>query len=159
MTSSSNGKQITTGLELDDSGILSWLHFGDLHITQADQQNYRDFLALIEDANDHLGDGVNFAVLPGDNADDGTEDQYRLVQAAVDRLTIPLHVIPGDHDIRTGSLDLFRSYLEPEPVQSFATGSYQCIFLNSVAADSGKRFGLGRYQLAWLRLELEAATR
>jgi 3',5'-cyclic-AMP phosphodiesterase len=75
MTSNSNGKQITTGLELDDSSVLSWLHFGDLHITQADQQNYRDFLALIEDANNHLGDGVNFAVLPGDNADDGIEDQ------------------------------------------------------------------------------------
>jgi 3',5'-cyclic-AMP phosphodiesterase len=159
MTSNSNGKQITTGLELDDSSVLSWLHFGDLHITQADQQNYRDFLALIEDANNHLGDGVNFAVLPGDNADDGIEDQYRLVQAAVDRLAIPLHVIPGDHDIKTGSLDLFRSYLEPEPVQSFAAGSYQCIFLNSVAVGRGVRFGLGRYQLTWLRLELEAATR
>lgn len=155
----SNGKRTTSGPELDDWGVLSWVHFGDLHITQADQQNYRDFLALIEDANNHLGDGVNFAVLPGDNADDGTEDQYRLVQAAVGRLTIPLHVIPGDHDIKTGSLDLFRGYLEAEPVQSFAAGLYQCIFLNSVDSSSKKRFGLGRYQLAWFRLELEAATR
>ena len=75
MASNSNGKQTSTGVELDDSGVLSWVHFGDLHITEADEQNYRDFLALIEDANNHLADGVSFAVLPGDNADDGTEGQ------------------------------------------------------------------------------------
>lgn len=122
MTDYGNPRRLSTALRLDDSGVLSWVHFGDLHMTQADQQNYRDLLALIVDANNQLGDGVNFAVLPGDNADDGTEDQYRLVQAAVGGLAIPLHVIPGDHDIKTGSLDLFRRYLEPEPVQSFAAG-------------------------------------
>jgi 3',5'-cyclic-AMP phosphodiesterase len=109
---SSNGTQTSTGGAHDD-GVLSWVHFGDLHMTEAHEQNYRDFFALIEDANNHLAGGVNFAMLPGDNTDDGVEDQYRLVRAAVERLVIPLYVIPGDHDIKTGSLDLFRTYLEP----------------------------------------------
>jgi Icc protein len=155
---SSNAMQTSTGVEHDD-GVLSWVHFGDLHMTEAHEQNYRDFLALIEDANNHLVGGVNFAMLPGDNTDDGTEGQYRLVKGAVDRLAIPLYVIPGDHDIKTGSLHWFRTYLEPEPVRSFDAGQYQCIFLNSVDSGVQKRFGLGLGQLAWLRRELKAATR
>jgi hypothetical protein len=35
------------GNALDETGILSWLHFGDLHITEQHEENYRDFLALI----------------------------------------------------------------------------------------------------------------
>ena len=153
---SRRGNPNSTTVELDESGVLSWVHFGDLHITEEREQNYRDFLALIEQANNHLAGRISFAVLPGDNTDDGTEDQYRLVRAAVDQLTIPLHVIPGDHDIKTGSLDLFRRYLEPEPLQSCSAGPYQCIFLNSVDSGVTKRFGLGQEQLTWLRRELEA---
>ncbi len=54
------------------------VQFGDLHIRDADGENYLDFLALIEEANQHLQGEVDFAFLPGDNADNGTEDQYRL---------------------------------------------------------------------------------
>lgn len=45
-----------------------------------DQPNYHDFLALIEDANKHVADSIDFAVLPGDNADDGTAEQYHLIR-------------------------------------------------------------------------------
>ena len=38
----------------DASGILSWVQFGDLHLTTGDARNYRDLLALIAAANDHL---------------------------------------------------------------------------------------------------------
>jgi len=31
---------------------LAYLHFGDLHVTTEDRHNYRDFVALIADAND-----------------------------------------------------------------------------------------------------------
>lgn len=148
---------------MDETGILSWLHFGDLHITEQHEENYGDFVALIEHANTHFADTVNFAVLPGDNAEKGTEDQYRLVRRAVDELTIPLFVIPGDHDVHTGSLDLLRRYLEPNPVRAITAGEYRCIFLDAVdnAAKVGKpgAFGLRDQQLAWLTRELAAATR
>jgi hypothetical protein len=81
---------------IDDSGVLSWVHFGDLHITGAHEQNHHDFLALIEHANSHLAGDINFAVLPGNHTDDGNEDQHRLVKGAVDRLAILLYVIPGE---------------------------------------------------------------
>jgi 3',5'-cyclic-AMP phosphodiesterase len=75
--------------------VVSWVHFGDLHLTRDGEQNHRDFLALIDAANRHLAGRVNFAVLPGDNADDGTEAQFQLVRAAIGRLGIPLHILPG----------------------------------------------------------------
>jgi hypothetical protein len=59
---------------LDETGILSWLHFGDLHITEQHEENYRDFLVLIDHTNTHIAGAVDFAVLPGDNAEKGTED-------------------------------------------------------------------------------------
>lgn len=63
-------------IALDETDILSWLHFGDLHITTETAENYGDFLALIGDANRHLKGGIAFAVLP-DNAENGTEEDLR----------------------------------------------------------------------------------
>jgi 3',5'-cyclic AMP phosphodiesterase CpdA len=102
-------------------------------------------------------------VLPGDNAEKGTEDQYRLVRRSVDKLVIPLFVISGDHDVHTGSLNLLRRYLEPNPVRAVTAGEYRLIFLDAVdnAAEVGEpgAFGLRDEQLAWLTRELAAATR
>jgi Icc protein len=150
-------------MALDETGILSWLHFGDLHITEQHEENYRDFLALIDHADAHIADSVNFAVLPGDNAEKATEEQYRLVRRAVDKLGIALFIISGDHDVHTGSLDLLRRYLEPNPVRAVTAGEYRLIFLDAVdnAAEVGEpgAFGLRDEQLAWLTRELAAATR
>jgi 3',5'-cyclic-AMP phosphodiesterase len=62
--------------------MISWIHFGDLHIAGRGEQNYADFLTLIDEANRHMSGRVDFALLPGDNADDGEEDEYRLVRAS-----------------------------------------------------------------------------
>jgi hypothetical protein len=35
----------------DQSDIVSWVHFGDLHMTTGQEQNYRDFVSLIEEVN------------------------------------------------------------------------------------------------------------
>ena len=36
---------------------VSWIHFGDLHISNEEDQNHGDFLELIEEANRFMGDG------------------------------------------------------------------------------------------------------
>jgi len=90
-----------------DAPELSWVHFGDLHITDDTQANYRDFLEIIDVVNTHLVPHIDFCVLPGDVADDGTADQYQLVRRGLDRLQRPVHIIPGDHDRKPGSLDAF----------------------------------------------------
>jgi Icc protein len=137
------------------SEIISWIHFGDLHISGPDEQNYRDFLSLIEEANRHMAAGVHFALLPGDNADDGEEDEYQLVKAAISRCRFPVHAIAGDHDVAPGSLDLFRQYLSPSPYRSFPLGEYRFLLLNSVATWQPPMFGLGSEQIIWLRSQFK----
>jgi 3',5'-cyclic-AMP phosphodiesterase len=85
------------------NSILSWLHFGDLHLTNADEQNNQDFRTLIWHANANLSGAVDFALLPGDNVEDGTETQFALVAGAIDRLTIPSEMLRGDHDAARAS--------------------------------------------------------
>jgi len=143
---------------VEPDGIITWLHFGDLHITEAIKQNYLDLLALIEESNRHFNRGVSFAVLPGDCADDGTEPQYRIIRQALDRLDLPVYAIPGDHDKKSGNLDLFKKHLEQKTWQAFSLGSYRFLFLNSLDTPESKRFDFSRSQLEWFSHELERAT-
>jgi Icc protein len=147
-------------MQLTDS-MLSWVHFGDLHVTRADEPNYRDFLRLIDDANRYLAGAVDFAVLPGDNADDGTAAQYRIVREAVDRLSIPLHILPGDHDFKSRSLDAFYDVLGAERLPAaLVVAGHRCLFLDVVSAGSGgPDFRLDARQLAWIARELTDADR
>jgi len=139
--------------------VLSWVHFGDLHLTRADEQNDLDFRALVQHANANLKGQTDFAVLPGDNAEDGTAEQFSLVARTIDRLEIPLEIIPGDHDAKSGSLDLYRQWLEPELWRARSVGGYRCIFLNSRDNGKPKGFGFGSDQLDWLSAELATADR
>jgi len=135
--------------------IVSWIHFGDLHISNGEDQNYRDFLSLIEEGN-HLQSGISFGLLPGDNADDGEEDQYVLVQEAIGHCRFPVYAIPGDHDVASGGLGPFRQYLSRGLPRSLTLGAVHFVFLNSVY-NWPPVFGLGSGQMAWLRKDLAAA--
>ena len=44
-------------------GVISWVHFGDLHITDASSQNYADFKSIIANTNRYLLNGVQRRVL------------------------------------------------------------------------------------------------
>ncbi len=138
---------------------LSWVHFGDLHLTHPDEQNDLDFRTLVKSANANLKERIDFAVLPGDNAEHGTEEQFSLVRRTIDRLEIPLEILPGDHDAKSGSLDLYRQWLEPELWRARSVGGYRCIFLNARDNGKPKGFGFGADQLDWLAAELETADR
>jgi Icc protein len=137
--------------------VVSWVHFGDLHLTRADERNDLDFQALVQHANANLKGQTDFAVLPGDNAEDGTVEQFALVARTIDRLEIPLEIIPGDHDAKSGSLDLYRQWLEPELWRARSVGGYRCVFLNARDNGKPKGFGFGSDQLDWLSAELAAA--
>lgn len=134
--------------------MISWIHFGDLHMSGREDRNHRDFLFLIEEANRCMRSGIAFALLPGDNADDAEEDEYQLVQAAVSRCRFPVQAIPGDHDIVTGDLNLFRRYLSDTVYRTLAVDDQRFIFLNSVAEWHPPVFGLGAEQMSWLRNQL-----
>ncbi|MDQ2802745.1 MAG: metallophosphoesterase [Pseudomonadota bacterium] len=115
---------------------------------------------MIEAANAHLAGAIDFVVLPGDNADDGTEPQFRLVRDAVDRLRLPLHVLPGDHDFKQRSLEAFYRVLATDALpKSLRKAGARCLFLDVVSAGSGGAdFRLDEGRLAWLERDLDQAA-
>ena len=100
-------------------------------------------------------------VLTGDLADSGEPGAYRLLRAAMDRLSValaaPVVYVPGNHDLRNG----FRGILleqadvdETAPIdQIHRFGGLRLISLDSVVpgVDGGE---LRDEQLEWLRSEL-----
>jgi 3',5'-cyclic-AMP phosphodiesterase len=142
-------------------GPLGWVHFGDLHITTEGEKNYHDFLALIDQVNTHLAGQIDFCLLPGDNADDGIGPQYGLVRRALDKLAIPVHILPGDHDRKQGDLHAFYSVLGAAPLPfAVSIGGYRCLFLDIVSQGrGGPDFRLGAEQLLWLERELAEAKK
>ncbi|MGY2051025.1 metallophosphoesterase family protein [Methylobacterium sp. JK268] len=146
-----------TGSDAFSDAFLAFAHIGDLHITEPDAENARDFLAIVDQINETQG--LAFAYLPGDNADNGTPAQYAIVRRGLDRLRLPVHVITGDHDVEGGSLDAFYAGLDvPRLPYAVDVGGVRCLFLDiSGPGSGGPDFRLGAAQEAWLEQELAAA--
>jgi 3',5'-cyclic-AMP phosphodiesterase len=140
---------------------LRFVQFGDLHITDAGLQNHLDLQRLVEEVNGNTSGNIDFVYLPGDNADDGTPEQFRIVRDELSRLVAPWHAIPGDHDFTPRSLDNFYRHLQIHelPYVSEISGC-RCIFLDVVSRGTGgPDFRLGSSRLVWLRGQLDDARR
>jgi Icc protein len=132
-------------------GVVSWVHFGDLNITTDDKDNYADFKTIISNTNKYLKNGVNFALLPGDNAYNPTESAYKLIKQAADQLEVPLYAIRGERDHKGGTT-LFNKYLEPVNYQSFTADKYHFVFLDVMN-------GISDAQNSWLTNDLDVAAK
>jgi Icc protein len=132
---------------------LRFLQIGDLHITEAGLQNQLDLRRIVDEVNDNTAGKIDFVYLPGDNADDGTPEQFRIVHDELSRLAVPWHAIPGDHDFKPRSLDnLYRGlHVRHLPYVAEISGC-RCIFLDVVSRGTGgpdfrlgstARFGCG----------------
>jgi len=132
-------------------GVVSWVHFGDLNITTGDQENYADFKNIIRATNQYLKNGVNFALLPGDNAYNHAESEYQLIKQAADELQVPLYAIPGERDHKGGTA-LYNKYLEPVNYQSFTADKYHFVFLDVMS-------GISDAQNSWLTNDLDIAAK
>ncbi|MFM0238899.1 metallophosphoesterase [Paraburkholderia phytofirmans] len=139
---------------------LVWMHIGDLHLTEAELPNHLALRDIIAQANAHLAGQIDFAVLPGDNADDGTPAQYDILRAELDDLELPVHIIPGDHDFKSRNLDAFHTVLRAEHLpKAIPVRDYRCFFLDYVSAGTGgPDFRLGPSQMNWLKAELQNAA-
>jgi Icc protein len=140
---------------------LRFLQIGDLHLTEPDLQNHVDLRRIVDHVNSNVAGRIDFVYLPGDNADDGTPEQFRILQNELSRLIPPWHAIPGDHDFKPKSLDNFYAglHLRKLPYAVEISGC-RCVFLDVVSRGSGgPDFRLGAARLVWLRGQLEAARR
>lgn len=140
----------STAYPPDEAGIVSWVHFGDLHMDAPDGQNHRDLLALIDKVNTTFWASASFVFLPGDNADAGSAAQYGRVRAALDTLQLPWCAIVGDHDVHERSLNNFLHHLQPAPIYTFQVGTLHFIALNAFSTPNPESFDVSSEQLDWL---------
>ncbi|RZI56739.1 MAG: hypothetical protein EOP94_04105, partial [Zymomonas sp.] len=141
--------------------MVTWLQFGDLHACDGDGwDSLSTFQRLVAEANEGCSGRIGFAVLPGDNANHATPEQFRRVADIAAGLASPLFVLPGDHDFEAGHLDDFRLYLAPQPLPRLEmVGGARILLLDIVSAGSGgPDFRLGQAQSAWLRRRLAEDT-
>jgi Icc protein len=138
---------------------LAFAHIGDLHITDAKQRNFSDFMSIVAQIEIECGGMLDFVVLPGDNADNGAPAQYRLIATALITLSCPVHLIAGDHDMEQGSLDAFYAGLGADRLPKAVTvRGVRCLFVDIVGSGGGgPDFCLGVDQMQWLERELKGA--
>lgn len=139
--------------------FLAFAHIGDLHLTTAEADNARDLQTLLQRLRERTE--LDFVYLPGDNADNGTAEQYRLLRRLLDGFPLPVTVITGDHDMEGGDLGPFYAELQvPQLPYSKEVGGVRCLFLDMCGPGTGgPDFRLGSEQLQWLEQELHEATR
>lgn len=144
--------------EPDD--LLVFAHIGDLHLTSASEDNYRDLQAIVDEIAADFADTLDFVYVPGDNADNGLPDQYALARRELARLPMPVHIITGDHDMEPGRLDAFYASLDVDRLpKAVDAGGVRCLFLDICGPGSGgPDFRLGAAQTDWLAKELEEAA-
>jgi 3',5'-cyclic-AMP phosphodiesterase len=142
----------------DENGIVSWVHFGDLHITMRTEDNFRDFLSLVDEVNRVMKGSLHFAYLPGDNADHGRTEEYELVREGMDQLRLPWFAIVGDHDVHQKSHANFLQYMMPQAYYAFGCGACCFYALDSFASDDPKVFDVSNEQLEWLDGELKSGN-
>ena len=92
----------------DAAGVISWVHFGDLHMTRAGEENHLDLADIVNEVNRVFAESAGFVFLPGDVADDGSRAAYAVVRGELDRLKVPWCAIIGDHDVHEKSFENFR---------------------------------------------------
>ena len=141
------------------NAILAWLHIGDLHVTDGAGENLVHLKRIVALANQLPNGVLDFALLPGDNADDGEPDQFELVRDAIAPLRMPLHILPGDHDFKPRNLSAYHHVLGARPLPLAETiAGCRCVFLDVVSAGTGgPDFRLGMDQLGWVERELDEA--
>jgi len=138
--------------------LLIFAHIGDLHITKAREQNYIDFLSIVSQIETECSSLLDFVYLPGDNADNGLPEQYNLVATALKMLSVPTHIISGDHDMEQGSLNNFYENLQSATLpESLVVHGYRCVFLDVCGRGNGGPDFRLKDQLSWLGTELDAA--
>ncbi len=141
--------------------MLSWVHFGDLHVTDEDGYESANRLKqLVYAVNTNIAHGVQFAYLPGDNANNGKPAQYARIRSALATLRLPTNAIPGDHDFEPGSLDTFRRELNATALpKRIDVNGHRCLFLDIVSAgEGGPDFRLGAAQTEWVAAQLDASV-
>ena len=142
----------------DAAGVVSWVHFGDLHMTKAGEQNHLDLAKIVNEVNQAYSDSVSFVFLPGDVADDGSRSAFAAVRGELDRLKVPWCAIIGDHDVHERSFANFKEAMSEQIYYAFTVGDTRFLAMNAFDVPEPPSFTVSEDQMRWAEGELELAT-
>ncbi len=142
----------------DAAGVISWVHFGDLHMTKAGEQNQLDLAEIVNEVNRAFADSVSFVFLPGDVADDGSREAYAVVRGELDRLKVPWCAIVGDHDVHEKSFANFLEAMSERTHYAFVVGGVRFVAMNAFDVPDPGAFVVSDEQLTWVKRELQTAA-
>ncbi len=100
------------------------------------------------------------AVVTGDISTDGTESSYQLAKAELDRLCMPVYMVPGNHDDKK---TMQRAYQDSPRIRTVFQPMLEHVEgANLVLLDStvdGKSYGsISRSDLTWLQTHVPSAS-
>ncbi|AXC11911.1 ICC-like protein phosphoesterase [Acidisarcina polymorpha] len=142
----------------DAAGVISWIHFGDLHMIKAGEQNHLDLAEIVNEVNHAFADSVSFVFLPGDVADDGSRSAYAVVRSELDRLNVPWCAIIGDHDVHEKSFSNFLEAMSEQTHFAFTVGDTRFLAMNAFDVPEPPSFTVSEEQVLWAEEELREAT-
>ena len=143
----------------DAAGVISWVHFGDLHMTKAGEQNHLDLTEIVNEVNQAFANTVSFVFLPGDVADDGSRSAYTVVRGELDRLNVPWCAIIGDHDVHEKSFANFQEAMSEQTHYAFTVRETRFLAMNAFDVPEPPSFTVSEEQLRWTEEQLELATK
>jgi 3',5'-cyclic-AMP phosphodiesterase len=142
----------------DAAGVISRVHFGDLHMTKAGEQNHLDLAERVDEVNRAFAGSISFIFLPGDVAEHGSRAAYAVVRGELDRLNVPWCATVGDHDVHEKSFANFVAAMSERTHYTFTVGSVRFVAINAFDVPDPGSFVATEKQLAWVKRELQAAT-
>lgn len=125
---------------------------GDLHLTTADQDNYRTALWMVHEINERVR--PDFVQFIGDNVQHARDEEFELFRTVRQQLRVPHHVLVGDHDVHLDPIAArFRRHVG-DPSGAYMFGDFHFIRLNTL---EHQPVGISDEQLGWFADEIETA--
>ncbi|MBW4039060.1 MAG: metallophosphoesterase [Acidobacteria bacterium] len=144
----------------DAAGVVSWVHIGDLHTTDADGQNLLDLRVIVDEVNGAFKGASSFVYLPGDIANEGSAEEYAMVREALDELKVPWFTVIGDHDVHERSFANYLASMSSSKHYGFVVGTVRFLALNAFDEPDPGCFCVMDAQMEWVRREIaDAKTR
>lgn len=125
------------------------LHFSDIHAGSEKHFRQEKLQHIIDEINDG---GFDLAIFSGDATNEGQRHEYEIASKMLEKIKVPLVSIPGNHDARSGGIQLFEEYIGPQNGVNIFSDAV-VIHVNSAIGDSNDG-RLGRVKFNMLKKAL-----
>ena len=138
---------------LDTNESIVFVVPGDLHLTEPGLDNHLTALWVMDEVNRLIR--PDFVQFIGDNAQNAREEEFRLLLDLRARLTVPSHVLAGDHDVHNDPQGVqFRRFVG----QTYGSSSLRDVRFLRLNTVESRPLGLSEEQVRWFRGEVDAAV-